>query len=144
MANYPIPQRVWLRVAADKGLPALSDALRREIAVAVPTHDFGDGTKLWMVQFHWPTHAHLQDAIAAALAKLPKATTLTKRDDIPTTTISVQETVPDESKQPVDGVQPTKVVAVSRTLKEQAAKFGFVGEVRSLVDGMVAVEAVKK
>lgn len=137
--KYANPQRLHIR-CAERDLP-----LPVEIAAKVPAYDFGDGTQLWMIQFHWPTHDHLQDAIAASVAKLAKETAWTSRDAIPLTTISVQETVPDETKLPVDGVLPTKVVAVTRTLKDQAAKYAFVGEARAVaVEAKPVVVAVEK
>lgn len=120
-------------------LPDIPRELRDQICGVIRVHDFEDGTALWAITFAWPTFPHLQTMIAAEVAKLSKTTTWTTKDALPTTSISVSETVADLSKPAVSGVQPTKVISVSRTIKEQAAKCCFVGEAQT-----VAVKPVEK
>jgi hypothetical protein len=122
-------------------LPDIPAALQNEIAGRIKIHEYEDGTALWSLMFHWPTHDYMQDAIAEALKKLDKGTVWAGREALPTTAITVKESVPDMEKPAKDGVQPTKVVDVTRTVKEQASKFGFVGEARAVAVDVKPVEA---
>jgi hypothetical protein len=149
--KYDKPQTVYVRAAAvniakpsamDKNpapriVPEIPTALQREIAGCVEVADHGDGTRTYYLMFAWPTHDVQQDAIATALAKLAKATTWALKTALPVTQVDVKESVPDLSKPPVLGVQPTKEVTVKRSVQTLADRVRFVGDVD-------AVEPVEK
>ena len=145
--GYSAPQTVYVRARATERwgriTPDIDPKLQAEIAGCIDICDHGDGTHTWCLMFAWPTHEHLQDAIAAGIAKLAKAATWATREALPVTSITVKESVPDTSKPPVDGVQPTKLVDVSRTVKEQAAKFRFVGEAVAVAEPVKEAEAAE-
>lgn len=110
--EYPIPQRIHVR-CAETDLP-----MPEEIAAAVPVQDFGDGTQLWMLQYHWPTHEATQDAIKAALDACENKW---ERLELPS---SATEIITGK-----DGKIQQQVVPMSSlALKAVASKFRFVGE----------------
>lgn len=152
--RYPAPQTVYVRAApadvatptaldphpAPRILPAIPAALQEEIAGCIRVCTHSDGTATWNLMFHWPTHDWQQDAIAAGVAKLALKWPL--KENLPETTVTVTETVPDLTKPPVDGIQPTTEVLVSRTVKALADRVRFVGE-KSAPTGVEAPVEVK-
>lgn len=90
--EYANPQRLHVRAKAvnaalsgdpERLVPAIATELRDEIAAARKVTDYGDGTFLWYVQFHWPTTQARQSAIAGRLKALDAKTAWLKQADLP-------------------------------------------------------------
>jgi hypothetical protein len=158
--RYPKPQTVYARAApvdiakpfrdekpVPRIVPDLNEFLQSQIAGCIDIHDFGDKTHLYALMFAWPTHEDLQVSIEFYIAELcRKGTAWMTLEDLPKEDVEVTEMVEDAKAAPVAGSMTKPMIAVSAfvPLKEHAAKFCFVGDLRAVAVQAEAVEVEDK